>query len=70
MKNVKKEKFGRSSVIFCYSMCICVFVFCVFFSTVNLTLEDLRKNLNGEHLEQLVFRYNNFLINGLLKEKE
>ena len=40
------------------------------FSTVNLTLDDIRKNLNGEHLEQLVFLHHNLLINGFLKENE
>uniref|UniRef100_A0A1I8BTK2 Dimer_Tnp_hAT domain-containing protein n=1 Tax=Meloidogyne hapla TaxID=6305 RepID=A0A1I8BTK2_MELHA len=34
------------------------------FSTVNTTLNDLRKSLSGEHLEQLVFNHHNILING------
>lgn len=40
------------------------------FSIVNLTLDDLRKTLNGEHLEKLVFLHHNLLINGFLKEIE
>ncbi|CAK5120585.1 unnamed protein product [Meloidogyne enterolobii] len=34
------------------------------FSTVNTTLNDMRKSLNGEHLEQLVFNHHNILISG------
>ncbi|KAF7636907.1 Dimer_Tnp_hAT domain-containing protein [Meloidogyne graminicola] len=34
------------------------------FSTVNTTLSAMRKGLNGEHLEQLVFCRHNILING------